>query len=293
MPQFERKKIDLSTPAKKPATKAKAESDDELEEDEEEPTPRKQTAMAKSSTRALVDDEDDDGDDDEGVEDDEIIQTVAKGGKANPMKNKMVVGAIVVVIGVIFLFLLFRGIGNRGNDEQEPSPADETVTQEPTEQAPPAEQPPTVPEAPEVVPEDTNIGMQDFTQNTTMMSDSEMSDPDDFTKDIYGLTLRVNFEVSAIQSAVDMVNYTKHRGTWGGGLELYYLDVTYNNSKYVMQIPFEYYKELDDTGIVPVKMEVLRVKSETDDSYLTVISYMELDEATLTTILRSQKNARK
>ena len=74
----------------------------------------------------------------------------------------------------------------------------------------------------------------------------------------------------------------------GRSLELYYLDAEYKGKKYVIQVPFKYYKELDDSGIIPVKMEVLRIQSETDGTYLSVVSYMCLDEKTLENVLKTQ-----
>lgn len=134
------------------------------------------------------------------------------------------------------------------------------------------------------------VGIQDFTQNTNMKSSSELSDTDLILEDLYGLSLRVDYTVSKIDMITDFVNYEKRRGTWGGGLELYWLDAKYKDTKYIIQIPFKYYKELDDSGIVPVKMEVLRIKNsnDSDDDNRNVISYMTLDEVTLKELLKKK-----
>ena len=107
-------------------------------------------------------------------------------------------------------------------------------------------------------------------------------------EDIFGLTTRVDYTVKSITNVADFVSYEKHRGTWGGGLELYWLDVEYKDKKYVVQVPFRYYKELDDVGIVPVRMEVLSILSQSDGSQMTVISYMCLDEEVLKDVLKQQ-----
>lgn len=136
-----------------------------------------------------------------------------------------------------------------------------------------------------------DVGFQDFTGDTNMQTSTTLDDPDSALKDIYGLSVRVDYNVDDIDYVTDFVNYKKHRGTWGGGLELYWLEATYKDIPYIIQIPFKYYKELDDTGIVPVKMEVLRVSvtGSSDGSERTIVSFMELDEATLKTLLKNKK----
>lgn len=131
------------------------------------------------------------------------------------------------------------------------------------------------------------VGTQDFTRDTTMVSDSPLTNPDQYLEDLYGLTTSVDYNVREIKYATDFVSYTKYRGTWGGGLELYWLNVDYKGRPYVIQVPFKYYKELTDTGIVPVKMEVLKIRGSADED-LTVISYMSLDEETLQSVLETQ-----
>lgn len=181
------------------------------------------------------------------------------------------------MILVIAVFLLFRGGRNKNPlDIPEPTPTATSTPYYPMpSQEPQASTPP-------------KLGTQDFTGNTNMKTSDRLDDPDMFVEDIYGLTTRVDYTVNSITNVADFVSYTKHRGTWGGGLELYWLEATYKNNKYVIQIPFKYYKELDETGIVPVKMEVLSIEGATPNEPLTVISYMCLDEETLKEILKSQ-----
>lgn len=272
----ERKKLDLSS-----AKNKKREATQQAKGSPAPPPAKpKQTAARQpkvnTSGKGLFDDDDDDdelsGEDGE----DEVISAAVKGKAEGNNKLIMIGGGAVVLVIVFVLFIIFfSGRRNRNTDvgPAEPEQGEEQQTEE---------------QQPEVIRKDPSVGTQDFTQNTNNTSNSPLTNPDDFVKDIYGLTTRANYDVAEIQSAADMVAYTKHRGTWGGGLELYYLDVTYKEQKYVIQVPFQYYKELDDTGIIPVKMEVLRIRNETGDGYLTVISYMCLDEATLKSILKTQ-----
>lgn len=287
MPTLQGDKLSLSDAKKKKAGESSAPAAPEKKPASSgapKRPPRNTQQRPRPSQRLLDDDDDDDEveseDSDTG---DEIIDASLNSKKEGKSLNvKTIAIAVFAVLAVIIVFVIFM----RGRDEPEP-PAEDLpteVTQPPVQTPPPVQD-----DTPTVVPEDPNLGVQDFTQDTNNTSDTPLSDPNDFTKDINDLTLRVNYEVAAIQQAADMVSYTKRRGTWGGGLELYWLDVTYQEKQYVIQVPFEYYKELSDTGIVPVKMEVLRIASETDGEFLTVISYMSLDEATLKTILRTQQ----
>ncbi len=217
---------------------------------------------------------DDEDDEEDPEEEDEIIQSSLQSGGNKFTSNKLLMGGAMalVAIVVIILFLLMHGGG-----KEDPPPV--TGSQPPVTSS-------DAPATPSETFSDPNLGIQDFTQDTNMTSDSPLSNPDGYVEDIYGLTTRVEYEVSAIQEAVDFVNYTKHRGTWGGGVELYWLDCTYKGNRYVIQVPFKYYKELDDTGIVPVKMEVLYSKQATGET-LTIISYMCLDEEVLKAVLKS------
>ena len=55
------------------------------------------------------------------------------------------------------------------------------------------------------------------------------------------------------------------------GMELYWLEVTYHDKPYRVQVPFYVFKDLDDKGICVVNMEVLTL-----DGGEKVISYMQV-----------------
>lgn len=211
----------------------------------------------------------DEGDEDEDGEEDEIIQASLSNKKKIDNKLVGLIGGGVVLI----LILIFVVMG-RGSKEPDPVPVETT---------PPAT---TEPE-----PDDPLLpqggGIQNFLGDTNNTSDSPLSNPDGFVEDVQGLTMRVEYDVTAITTMSDFVNYEKKRGTWGGGLELYWLDADYKGTHYVIQIPFKYYKELDDVGIVPVSVEVLQVKQPTGE-IMYVYSYMTLDEQLLQTYLKNQ-----
>lgn len=134
---------------------------------------------------------------------------------------------------------------------------------------------------PVVQPKSTSEEMQTPVSNSDIHTTDTLKSIDEGLKDISGLPIEIDYIIDSIETKTDFVNYTKQRGTWGGGLELYWLDVTYKDNRYLMQVPFVYFKELDDKGIVPVKLELLRVGDA------TVISYMELDTALMREILKT------
>lgn len=253
--------LDLSKATSKSKSKK---SNSKLHEEKEEEESKVKVTKGSSKTSRYSNDLMDMDDDDDN--DDELIATPPD--NKGDSKNKMlfIVLCVFVAIVIVLLFVILMG---RNNEEPEPSAVPSTY----------------------VTPSDPlpgDIGTQDFTQNTNMSNSNVLTDPDSYVEDIHGLTTRVDYTVKSISSMADFVNYEKHRGTWGGGMELYWLDVTYNDSQYVIQVPFKYYKELSDTGVIPVKMEVLTIQGSTSDELLYVISYMELDEYTLKQVLNSQ-----
>lgn len=205
-------------------------------------------------------------------EDDEVLSVVESKGKSGDQTKFIILGVIVAVM-VVALFLLFHG------KKEEPVPDEVQVIEAPPELK---EEPDT---SEEVIP---GVGTQDFTGNTNMNTSEVLTNPDEFLQDINGLTTRVDYTVSSITNISDFVSYTKHRGTWGGGLELYWLDAEYQGTKYVIQVPFKYYKELADEGIVPVSVEILTIPSPSGDENLHVASYMCLDEKVLKDVLKNQ-----
>lgn len=267
--------IDLSSFRKAKEAKAGAKGASAKEKKEQAATQRSRATHTTGSTGGgsgnLMSDDDDD-------DEDEIIQeSLRQDGEKKGLSPMYFAAIPVVVIGAVALFLFLRG-GSKAplTAESAPPTVSETASSTPTQE-------------PEV---SLPVGTQDFTGDTNMTSTTSPEDGDNFLQDINGLTTQVNYTVDRIYDAADFVSYTKHRGTWNAGLELYWLEATYKEKKYVIQVPFKYYKELDDVGIVPVKMEVLSIKSEIDGSQLTVVSYMNLDETVLKQILKTQNKGK-
>lgn len=261
------------------------------------------TMKGKPVRRSIMDEDTDyDDDDDEEDDDDEVVQKAKSAGGSNHLIF-IIVGVLVVVVVVIVFLLTCVGKSNgssgTGTEEEMSTSegggsADGQVQEGPVQVLDAngnlvTQNTTTVPEVTDDdLAREVGVGTQDFTQDTTMDTSSSVVDGDEYVKDIYGLTVRVDYTVDKILDTTDFVSYTKKRGTWGGGMELYWLDCNYKGAKYVVQVPFKYYKELDDTGVVPVKMEVLQIAGETEGENRTIVSYMCLDEQTLETVMQSQ-----
>jgi len=204
-----------------------------------------------------------------------------------PSNKKLIVTVIaaVVVALIIIVVIVTLVLKSKKKPEEVPQQQQPVIEQQqPVEQTTPSTTP-----TPTISPAD-NLGIQDFTGDTNMTTSNNVDDIDEDLEDLFGLSLRVDYTVSKIETITDFVNYEKKRGTWGGGLEVYYLDATYHGNKYFIQVPYKYYKELEDTGIVPVSMEVLRINSNTgtSDDERVVVSYMKLDSKTLESVMKKK-----
>lgn len=252
----------------------------ELSDKEEDTTPSKKVNSPKKSSQ-IFDALDDD--DDEKVE---VPKGKVCSNNNNGSTTKILIGSgLAVTIAVVGFMYVMSG----GKKQDDTPPSVVTQQQQQPQQQKPQQQPqqPNKPKEPDT---DDRLGIQDFTTNTTMTTDDVLGDGENVTSDLFGLTTRVDYTVGDMYYTTDFVNYTKRRATWGGGLEFYYLDCEYRGSKYMIQVPFKYYKELDDVGIVTVKMEVLRIKGATEDDTRSVVSYMTLDEDVLRTVQKSKTN---
>ena len=205
-----------------------------------------------------------------------------------PSKKKtiiVVISAVIVALLIIAIAVTFL-LKSKKKVEEVPQPP---VVQQEQPTTPVQPENTQQPIANQTSPAD-NLGIQDFTGDTNMTTSNELDDIDEELEDLFGLSLRVDYTVSKIETITDFVNYEKKRGTWGGGLEVYYLDATYHGNKYFVQVPYKYYKELEDTGIVPVSMEVLRINSNTGTRHDETVgdSYMKLDSKTLESVMKKK-----
>ena len=97
--------------------------------------------------------------------------------------------------------------------------------------------------------------------------------PDDFIKDLNGVNVSAVYNVKAYSYVFDYANYQKRRAIMDDGMELYWLDLTYNGKSYRCTVPFYIFKSLNSTGITRVKIELLTLEGGEK-----IISYMRVAE---------------
>lgn len=93
----------------------------------------------------------------------------------------------------------------------------------------------------------------------------------DFIKDLNGIKVPAVYNVASRDYVFDYVNYTAKRAVMDDGMELYWLDVLYNDKKYRVQVPFYRFKDLKASGICKVQIEVLTL-----DGGGKIISWMQV-----------------
>ena len=82
----------------------------------------------------------------------------------------------------------------------------------------------------------------------------------DFIKDLNGVDVSAVYNVASRDYVFDYVNYEAKRAIMDDGMELYWLDVKYNDKDYRIQVPFLRFKDLKASGICKVQVEVLTLE---------------------------------
>lgn len=116
-----------------------------------------------------------------------------------------------------------------------------------------------------------NPGVQNYDDDSNMTTGATVYSSSDFIKDLNGMDVSAVYNVDSIDFVEDYVSYETRRAITADGMELYWLEATYNNKPYRIQIPFYYYKNLGDSGICKVNVEVLTLVGGGK-----VISYMQV-----------------
>lgn len=93
----------------------------------------------------------------------------------------------------------------------------------------------------------------------------------DFIKDLNGIDVSAVYNVISRDYIYDYVNYTAKRAIIDQGMEMYWLDVVYNDRNYRMQIPFYRFKNMKESGICKVQLELLTLEGGGK-----IISYMQV-----------------
>ena len=92
-----------------------------------------------------------------------------------------------------------------------------------------------------------------------MTTGATVYNANDFISDLNGLEVSAIYNVEKIEYVTDYVNYETRRASIDDGMEFYWIEAKYHEKKYRVQIPYCYYKNMQDSGICKVNMEVLNL----------------------------------
>lgn len=217
---------------------------------------------------------------DEEVELDDYDDTE---NKNNNSGNKNVSNTTLIVVGVVALIVVAIAVIVVGSKNKESANDEEDLIIN-TEYSEPIdtttylyddEGNPVYDSNGNIIGEDTiNPGYSDST-NTFMgeggLAPAEVYSPDDYIKDLNGVNISAVYNVEAMNTVVDYVNYIKKRAIIEDGMEMFWLEVVYEGKKYRTQVPFSTFRFLKDEGICKVEMEVLDISGGGK-----IISYMKV-----------------
>ena len=102
-------------------------------------------------------------------------------------------------------------------------------------------------------------------------NDTTLSSPDLIVKDLNGNPVPSDYKVVNNEEVTDFISFTKYRAPMGNGLEFYWLEATYKNQPYKVQVPYSVYSKLDKEGITVVDMEVLTLEDGSK-----IVTYMRV-----------------
>lgn len=267
-----------------------------LNDSEDEFTYRGEEEFTPTPTEP--DNKNDDKKDKQDVKSKKRKKPVKKNSNPKPVSkndNKQFVAKIVAASILISGGLLFWKFGplSAGTDNEREITSENTNK----EALPKLSDVPTEPPKPDDKPGEATVtleegeikpGLPDVEKGDHNTNTGSVEDPGDFLKDINGSQIPKHYEVKKINYETDFVSYTKKRGVTGDGVELLWLDAEYKGNPYVIQVPFKVWKELDETGITVVNMEVLTI-----DKNLKVISNMQVKDNYKEIMEKGEKAVRK
>lgn len=106
---------------------------------------------------------------------------------------------------------------------------------------------------------------------STEVASVDVSAASDYLKDLEGDSLTNTYDVVDKEYYKDFVNYELKRASIDDGMEMYWLEITYENKNYRCQIPYYAAVTMDISGICVVEIEKLKLASGG-----SVISYMQV-----------------
>lgn len=230
----------------------------------------------KSTAKAEKEDVNSDAKNDVVEEDDDDDFNVKRQTKDKKLLYIAAAFGIVVIVGLVYAFTNGKGSSpdsisdvpstelsdgtGASSDEEDPYIYDENG------------QPIYSAETNQVVNSDSiDPGEADYSTSSKSKTTSKVFDTDDTLKDINGVDISATYNVTSRDYVYDYVSYVAKRGIIDDGMEIYWLEATYAGKKYRIQVPFYYFKDLNEEGVCRVQMEVLNIEGGGK-----VISYMQV-----------------
>lgn len=197
---------------------------------------------------------------DESIQNQKSIPRDPSTNQSNNNRKKIIIGASVV-LGVVVLLGGYSLIKNRSARRAAEEAAIAQQQQQQTNN-----------NNDSAVNSEVKAGAPNLNADTTKSSKSVVEDGSKFVQDLQGKQVNANFTISTTKTVRDYVNYTKHRSVYPNGVEVYWLDTSYKNTEsFPTQVPFDIYKELDDTGITICDIEVVTTTERQE-----IVTYMSV-----------------
>lgn len=182
-------------------------------------------------------------------------------------KKLGVIAAIAVVV-IVIGFLVIPNFTSKTPDPVVPDA--ETTTPDPVDNTDPVDD--TTDDTTNTTTDDRNFvtGDPDYKAETNQTTD-HLDSADSFVLNLQGESVPVNYTVKTREYVKTHVNYVARRAVIDEGMEMYWLDITYKRKKYRAQVPYYYFKDLEEEGICRMELEVLNLENGGQ-----IISYMQI-----------------
>lgn len=174
--------------------------------------------------------------------------------KATPslLENKK-----IVIGGGIVAIMVVSNLGNKSNNSNQSQYAQQqTQAQQEVVEAPK----PTDEELLKQELINQGLGANSVSQSNNMYNNTSVSS-DNFVTSLVGVDIPENYEVKAITYVIEFIPYTKHRAVTGTGVELYWLEGTFQGQPCKFTIPYKYFKDLPESGAVPCNVEIVQTSN--------------------------------
>lgn len=164
-----------------------------------------------------------------------------------------VVVALVVVLGVIF------GISSHKKKKAIEEAEQQALLQQQQQQNSKTDE------------ENVSAGVPNLYGNRNDTNTLTPEPTDNITANLNKQPIDSNYKIVEIKTVTDFINYEKHRAITAEGLEFYWLEATYKDRPYKVQVPLAIAKELETKGITVVDVEVAVLEDKSE-----IVTYMSV-----------------